>query len=172
MQRMQDKYKAQGQVELLVAELTLSEEDGLLSIRLDENNTDVTVPLFDNEHDARLNGKAAVFNYFNTTPSPVSAILARLDADVPVLELHQDDNDDYVVTCTVDGEGLSIETSLKLTFSVDPVPVKVPSIDENGQPELDINGTPVTKICYGYEVSSASFEFDSYKIVSTEGGEG
>lgn len=183
MQRMQDKYEAQGAVELLIAELTTSSTDGLLSIEsvVDKDFSDTSV-------EAQTKGISAVVTYFNGSkdpvtnlpvPAPVLTLLNRntlLGDSVEDIQIDYDEEEEkYLLSSCVHSGDYSIDVAFELSITIDTIDDPVentaykPDADDAYKAAHPSWNQQYISV-YSYKVSDVSFEFVSYAVNPEEGG--
>ena len=156
MQRMQDKYEAQGEVELFVAEL-LRDLSNVESEEADEENG-ISAELFESIDAAYPAVQSALNNCLNDYFDESLDIQDATDSDEKPYKYTF--IFDYVATVVRDDETtVSVETILQADCEIE-------YSESTSTPEGMTE--PVTK--YGYYITDASLEFVSYEIV-TEGGD-
>ena len=152
MQRMQDKYEAQGQVECILAELDLmlpNENLNFFSLTSADTND-----FSDTKSDAETAAVSAVQQYFIDLLAFTSEenIDIRLDVD----------EDTCRINCTVESGDTSVCMVYDICYTI--------TVDDEEIPPADPSISPDPTIAWGYSVDNFKKEFVSYKISSLEGG--
>lgn len=172
IERMQDKYKAQGEIERLVAEL--------------ENTTPLDVDgnqLGDSGFESKAEAKEAALQAYYEWCLDEPIILKEVDengkhkekknANGPSLKLVDVSKDGDSFTIAFDTTSDKSENSVYVTAGLLAVPVVETNSyhDENEQIGTDENNNPIYATYWKYKISGATLTYTSYEISNVEGGD-